>query len=133
IILDCDGDIPSAATLTAEDNCSTATVEFNETITQGECSTSYAVERVWIATDTGGNQTVHTQLISVEDTIAPTFSSDLPADISVSCDAIPQAPTLTATDNCSDVSVVFNEYEEQVDQCGSQYNIIREWEVTDLC
>src|SRR5690606_7121159 len=125
--------IPAAATLTASDNCGTATVTFNEIATQGDCAGSHFIERIWTATDTSGNQTVHSQLISIEDHTAPTFNGELPEDIYASCDAIPAAPEVIATDNCSEVTIGFNERQEQANACGNQYNLIREWVVSDQC
>src|SRR5690606_2216247 len=110
---------------TATDDCGVATVEFNEVTTQGSCPGSFIIERIWTAIDTGGNQTAHRQLITAEDNTAPIFSEDLPTEVFASCDAIPEIPNVIATDDCSqDVSIVFNEYEEQSNsnQCGSQYN-----------
>lgn len=133
ITLDCEGDIPSAVSLNAEDSCSSATVTFNEITTQGDCPGSVIIERTWTATDSNGNQAVHIQIVTVEDNTAPTFNSDIPEDVSVSCNAIPEVPSIIATDNCSDVSIVFNEYQEQANTCSSQYSIIRQWVITDLC
>src|SRR5690606_22793411 len=134
VTLECTDEVPSAVTLSATDDCSVATVEFNEVTNQGNCPGSYTIERIWTATDTGGNQTVHTQLIAMEDNTAPIFSGAIPTEVYASCDAIPEIPNVVATDNCSEeVTIVFNEYEEQSNQCGSQYNLVREWVATDAC
>ncbi|WP_272152199.1 hypothetical protein, partial [Tenacibaculum aiptasiae] len=77
--------------------------------------------------------TTHTQTIEVEDTKAPEFVESLPADITVSCNAIPEAIILTATDNCdSEVTVNYSEaITGQDDECASVYTITRTWTVSD--
>src|SRR5690606_40464256 len=95
----CDN-IPNAQTLTANDNCGSATVSVNDVITAGSCANSYTIARTWTATDGCALTTIHTQTITVQDTTAPTFVEALPSDITVECDNIPVAQTLTANDNC---------------------------------
>ncbi len=56
-----------------------------------------------------GNETSATQIVTVQDTTAPIFTTTAPADVTVECDAVPTAATLVATDNCSDATVTFNE------------------------
>ncbi|MDY2586523.1 HYR-like domain-containing protein, partial [Winogradskyella aquimaris] len=72
VTVECDA-VPTAETLTASDNCGTATVTFEETTTAGTCDNDYTLTRTWTATDACGNETVHTQTITVQDTVAPTF------------------------------------------------------------
>ncbi|RAR51168.1 hypothetical protein B0I10_101344, partial [Flavobacterium lacus] len=112
--------VPTATTLTATDNCGDATVTFAEAIQQGDCPNAYVVTRTWTATDACENQTVHTQIITVQDTIAPAFVEELPADVTVECNAVPTAATLTATDNCGDATVTFAEAIQQGD-CPNAY------------
>lgn len=57
--------IPPATTLTATDNCGTATVDYNETKVDGSCSTKYNLIRTWTASDNCGNQNTYTQTINV--------------------------------------------------------------------
>ncbi|MCF6279221.1 MAG: gliding motility-associated C-terminal domain-containing protein, partial [Flavobacteriaceae bacterium] len=125
--------VPTAETLTAADNCGTATVTFNETRTDGACDNAYSLERVWTATDECGLTTVHTQTITVEDTTAPVLS-DLPdTEITVVCGTIPDVPTITATDNCDDdVQLDYQETETTPDSDGN-YVITRTWTYTDAC
>ena len=132
--VECD-EVPDAATLTATDNCSDATVTYNEVRTDGDCPSNYTLERTWTATDACGNETAHTQTITVQDTTAPTFVEALPADATVECDAVPTAETLTATDNCEgSVDVIFSEViSGQDDECPSEYQIVRTWSTVDSC
>ncbi|MBT8253431.1 MAG: PQQ-dependent sugar dehydrogenase, partial [Bacteroidia bacterium] len=54
VAVDCSS-IPSAATLTASDACSTASVAFTENTTAGSCAGDYTITRTWTATDECGN------------------------------------------------------------------------------
>ena len=135
VTVSCDA-VPSAETLTASDNCdASVTVNFNEVITGQDdaCPSEYTITRTWIVSDCAGNETTHTQVITVEDTIAPTFNETLPVDVTVSCDAVPSAETLTASDNCdAAVTVTFSEViTGQDDSCPSEYTITRTWIVSD--
>ena len=128
VAVDCNA-IPTAPTVTATDNCGTVTVvaapEQNNVV--GGCGT---IVRSWTATDQCGNSTTHTQTITVDDNTAPVFTN-APADVTVDCNAIPTAPTVTATDNCGTVTVVAApEQNNVVGGCGT---IVRSWTATDQC
>ena len=128
--------IPTAAVITASDNCDNAvSVVFTETTTAGTCANSYTLTRTWTATDVCGNSVSDSQVITVQDTTAPTFTSELPDDISVSCDAIPEAQTLYAIDSCdNDVTISMTDtINAENSNCAGQYIIIRTWTATDDC
>uniref|UniRef100_UPI003D0CC3A5 gliding motility-associated C-terminal domain-containing protein n=1 Tax=Tenacibaculum sp. TaxID=1906242 RepID=UPI003D0CC3A5 len=135
VTVSCDA-IPEAAVLTATDNCnSNVTVNYTEEFAgqDDECASEYTITRTWTVQDCAGNTTSHTQVVTVEDTTAPQFVEELPANVTVSCDAIPEAAVLTATDNCNP-SVAVNYTEEfagQDDECASEYTITRTWTVQD--
>ena len=76
--------VPVAEELTATDNCGTATVIYLQTRTNGNCPSNYTLTRVWTATDECNNVTTHTQVITVQDTIAPVVTSS--SSMSVDCD-----------------------------------------------
>ncbi|WP_420398918.1 Calx-beta domain-containing protein [Flagellimonas sp.] len=133
ITVSCDN-IPVADVLTAIDSCDpNITVVFDEQITDTDsCESNYIITRTWDAADCAGNPISHTQVITVEDTTAPTFVEALPMDVTVSCDAIPTAEILTATDNCDpNITVVFDEQITDSDSCGSDYIITRTWSTAD--
>ncbi|RKN79498.1 gliding motility-associated C-terminal domain-containing protein [Ulvibacterium marinum] len=130
--MECDTNLPIAETLTAMDNCGTATVTFSEEILNSGCAGNYTVLRTWEATDACGNETVHEQMITVEDTSAPVFVEALPQNGFAECDAIPEAAVLTATDNCGTATVDFTETEVP-GNCSSEYSIVRTWTATDDC
>src|SRR6202008_3206980 len=102
--VECDA-IPTPAHVTATDNCSTSAPSFTETRTNGSCLNNYTLTRTWSTTDASNNTTTRTQLIHVQDTQAPVLSA-APADVTVSCDAIPDRAELTAVDNCDAAPVV---------------------------
>jgi gliding motility-associated-like protein len=131
IIVECD-DIPVAETLTATDDCDTATVSVSDTRTDGNCENNYTLARTWTATDECGNTSVHTQIITVQDTTAPEFVETLPRDVTVECDDIPEVADITATDNCGDAVVTAVDVITDGD-CPSNYSIARTWTATDEC
>ena len=103
----CDA-VPDADLLTATDACEgMPAVAFTETLSDDDdCASNYTLLRSWTATDDCGNSTTHEQTLTVVDETAPAWATELPADTTVSCDAIPAAATLMATDNCDgDVEV----------------------------
>ncbi|WP_334111515.1 gliding motility-associated C-terminal domain-containing protein, partial [Paucihalobacter sp.] len=129
---ECDA-IPTAETLTATDNCGIAEVTFGEETSNGDCAGEFIITRTWTATDECGNETVHTQIISVRDTTAPSLTNAFETNIFAICNDIPEVPQLVFEDACSnDISVVFIENSTQTD-VPQNYQIIREWTVTDDC
>ena len=124
--------IPEAATLTATDNCSTATVAYSQAISNVVCAGTYKITRTWTATDECGNGVTVTQDINVVDNIDPTFNEATPVEVFVSCDAVPTAAVLTASDSCGTATVVMIETTTP-GICPSTYTIVRTWTATDLC
>jgi len=137
----CD-DLPfSFLLLTATDNCTPEEdlfVDFFETDNQGthpdSCDTyNYTITRTWIVVDAFNNADTSTQIITVVDTIAPTFT--MPVDVTVSC----ERTDITATDNCSDAPIIqylgeTNTQNTDPTTCEFyNYAIVRTWRVTDAC
>jgi len=86
--------------------------------------------RQWTATDHCGNTATAVQIITVVDTEAPGLVG-VPADVTVSCDAVPVVPVVTATDKCDQtLEVIFTVASTAADGCGYIY---RTWSVTDHC
>ena len=133
ISVSCDA-IPAAATLTAVDNCDNASVPvtMTETTVAGDCPNASEITRTWSATDACGNTATTSQVITVMDVTPPTFDAPIPANISVSCDAVPTAATITASDNCGTASVTYTETRAD-GLCLSSYVLTRTWIATDLC
>ncbi len=133
ITVECDA-VPPATTLTATDNCDAdPTIVFVEDTTLGSCTGEYTLTRTWTVTDDCNNQAQCVQVVTVEDTTPPEFDQLCPADITVECDNIPTAPTLTATDNCDPApTVTFNETTTP-GNCDQEFVITRTWSTTDDC
>ena len=118
------------------DNCSggvtVAVADVNNGGT-GCLGNPYIVTRTFTLTDCAGNTTDLVQTIIVEDNTAPVFDGALPGDLVLECtDNIPVTPTLTATDNCSMPTVMYDE--QRVDgSCPSSYTLTRTWTATDTC
>ncbi len=125
--------VPTAATLTATDNCDTnATVSMSETRVNGTCTNSYTLSRTWTATDACGNSSSATQTITVIDTTAPVITG-VPSNTTVQCDSVPGAASPTATDGCdSNPTLTFNESTVN-GSCAGNYVITRTWTATDIC
>lgn len=136
ITVECNA-VPSPASVTASDNCSTSIPTFTETRTDGNCPGRYTLTRKWSTTDASGNTTVAAQVITVQDTQAPVLSA-APADVTVDCSAVPAAPVLMATDNCDGAPVVTytqtSTQDANVNNTGHyNYILTRTWTATDAC
>ncbi len=128
----CDA-IPDAFVITSDSSCA-ITVDYNELVEgQGdECATEYTITRTWTITDCVGNVRTHTQVITIEDTVAPTFNETLPQDMTVECNMVPEASILTATDSCDpNIDVVFEETITNDENCALGYTVTRTWTATD--
>ncbi|WP_346854518.1 gliding motility-associated C-terminal domain-containing protein [uncultured Draconibacterium sp.] len=138
--VDCD-DVPEMATLTAEDNCGTALVTPSADTTFSElCASSYMITRTWVAEDECGNTTEHTQLVTVQDTIAPKWDTqDGALDVELYCSdttglrtALALAPI--ASDNCtSEVNYEMISNDTLQGECNGYFTITRTWVATDEC
>ncbi|WP_298535543.1 gliding motility-associated C-terminal domain-containing protein [uncultured Algibacter sp.] len=121
-------------TATASDNCDDApTITFEDVRTDGACSGTFTIERTWTATDVCGNTASAIQMISTSDTTAPIFGqTDLPVSLIVECGQVPDAETLTASDNCGDAIVTVEDLRIDGD-CDNNYVIERTYTATDDC
>ena len=91
------------------------------------------IERTFEAWDECGNSTSCIQLITIIDNTPPSFVEALPSDEVASCDNIPPAVILTATDNCSNsIPVIFTESSTEGVTCDN-YIITRTWSASDGC
>lgn len=134
VTVSCDN-IPAVGTATATDNCdASVTVTYvGETRTNGACTDSYTLTRTWNAADDCGNTATGTQLITVQDIVSPVITST-PANVTVSCDAVPLPGTPTATDNCdTDVTITFDGETRVGGVCPFTYVLTRTWTATDNC
>ena len=117
---------------TATDNCSEVTITLEVDTVFGACPNAFVMERKFTAMDDCGNTSIRTQTITVSDEEAPVFNEDLPADVMVECHEVPEAAILTASDNCTDMVVVFTE-DTLATGCDNVYTLTRTWVADDGC
>ena len=131
--VECDA-VPAPAPLSATDTCDEeVAVVLDEVRTAGECADDYTLTRTWTARDDCGNESAHSQVLTVVDTAPPTFPFR-PGDVAVECDAVPRPPTMmVAVDRC-DASVDTGFRETRIDgSCPHDYALERKWTATDNC
>ncbi|MCG8247899.1 gliding motility-associated C-terminal domain-containing protein, partial [Tenacibaculum finnmarkense genomovar finnmarkense] len=122
------------------DNCSTGLkATFTDVEKAGTCEGTKTITRTWNLTDSCGNSTQKDQIITVEDTIKPTFTA--PDDITISTDAnctfdVSVAKTggvSDEADNCSTgLKATFTDV-EKAGTCEGEKIITRTWNLTDSC
>ena len=103
--------LPGNQGIVATDNCGEpVSVVFTQSGLPLDCEGSGTVVYTWTATDCAGNATSHTQTVTVDDTTPPVLSQ-LPADLTISCEAaVPGNQGVTATDGCGgSVPVTFTQ------------------------
>lgn len=106
------------------DNCSSVSVmSIDYTESNSDCSSVYY--RLWTAQDVCGNASTATQTVTMIDLDAPIIngSTYLNLDYGTSIDSI----FVTATDNCSAVTITYTDVEV------SGGNVIRTYNATDAC
>ena len=145
VTIQCTDAIPAVATFTAIDNCEpadqeviTASFSGEVTLNPDELNGCYTIERTWTAQDACGNDTAYTQVITVEDTLAPVWDSYTPY-VMEDCLVIltqeeaedPSLVSITASDNC-DPSLDYSiEAHEISGGCPTTW--LRKWTATDDC
>jgi hypothetical protein len=144
----CDN-IPVAVEVMFTDACSPVTVHFAEVSTQDadvnvDAHYNYTITRTWYAVDvTGNNSDTITQVITVEDTQAPSFV--VPEDVTLCKNADGSYAELVTPelmgqptqfeDNCAPVEVLDVTFVDNVENVGTASTdgyIIRTWTVTDV-
>lgn len=135
--VECDA-VPTPASPVATDNCDTnPIITYSQTIILGNCSDSYTIVRVWTATDRCGNATSAKQEVSVRDTKAPVFTTQL-FDLTVQCGtSLPVLPAVVATDNCdSQVQIKLEEkviVDSTIIDSACKGYLLRTWTAADNC
>jgi len=103
-------------------------------IASESCANAGTYTNTWTVKDDCGNVSdTFTQVITIQDTTKPTFAGELPADITVSCDAVPEPFNMVASDNCNvDLPIVFSETKSDIkNECGTEYTLTRNWSTSD--
>ncbi|MBF4488196.1 gliding motility-associated C-terminal domain-containing protein, partial [Flavobacterium sp. CSZ] len=103
-------------------------------VASADCSNAGTYTNTWTVKDDCGNTSdTFTQVITIEDTTKPTFIGELPTDITVSCDAVPEPANLEASDNCNgNLPIVFSETKSDIQNgCSTNYTLTRTWTTSD--
>jgi hypothetical protein len=90
------------------------------------------ITRTWTATDNCENSSTCDQIIEVQDTTAPELVN-VPLDVTVECDAVPEPANVTATDNCDPLPTITYSETRTDGDCPSNYTLTRTWTATDAC
>ncbi|WP_415191741.1 gliding motility-associated C-terminal domain-containing protein [Psychroserpens sp.] len=141
VSLECDTDLADVS-ITGDvndeaDNCSTELeATFTDTTAGGPCVNETIITRTWSLTDECDNTTTAIQMITIEDTTAPTFT--VPADVSLECDTdladvLITGDVIDEADNCStDLEATFTDVVAD-GSCANETIITRTWTLTDEC
>jgi hypothetical protein len=115
-------------------------VDFTETDIDDDCpNTTMTLLRTWTATDSCDNATSATQRIDVLGDIVddtPPEISDVPDDLTVACDSIPEpAEVIVEDDFDPNPTVEVGEVRVDLDaeECPAIYQLVRTWTATDDC
>ena len=132
ITISCEQALPTTQPRASDDCAETVTITERTDRQRGSCPNSYAVVRIWTATDNCGNSSTASQVVTVEDKNAPVFAS-VPPSVTITCDQVAPDAEPVATDNC-DTQVKITRRERRVDgTCADSYTLIREWTAIDKC
>jgi hypothetical protein len=124
---------PPPPVLTPTDACNPApSLAFTETVLPGPCPQEQVVLRTWTAEDGCGNLTIVGQRVDVVDEGPPALSG-VPADVVVTCDAVPPPASPTASDTCDPAPSIVLTETETPGPCPSERTILRSWEARDAC
>jgi hypothetical protein len=127
------------------DNCDPSpTASYSDVVNAGACAGELNITRTWRVEDDCGNFLEQDQVITVEDTTAPTVDH-LPGDLERTLECSDPAALAAAlalepafTDNCDSnpvTNLVYNVSTQVMDgSCGQfGYTITRRWTATDAC
>jgi hypothetical protein len=117
--------------LTATDACSNVIVRYTDVMFSGGCPGT--VERDYTFTDACNNVSYATQFITINDPVAPVFTS-APTGRTFACgQAYVQPIAPTATDNCDDDVTVNHTSSVQPGGCPQQQRVVHTWTAIDDC
>ncbi|KAF2078699.1 HYR-like domain-containing protein, partial [Flavobacterium sharifuzzamanii] len=123
---------------TASDLCDSDVLNITKVsgsfVASENCANAGTYTNTWTVKDDCGNTSdTFTQVITIQDTTKPTFVGELPTDITVSCDAVPEPFNMEASDNCNgNLPIVFNETKSDIkNECGTEYTLTRNWSTSD--
>ncbi|MGB2423908.1 MAG: gliding motility-associated C-terminal domain-containing protein [Flavobacteriales bacterium] len=128
--LACDQTIPVWEPL-AGDNCGPIEWAFEDSVVSGNCPGNFSVVRHFTVTDDAGNESQGSQVISVVDNVAPSFSYVPDFEI-WECNAPAELDSAVASDNCSGVELIAN-LDTLVGLGANQWTLMVTWTATDAC
>jgi hypothetical protein len=141
---DCEYNIDSTLTgipTMVEDNCTTNPLVYhsNSNPAPGSCEGEVIITRTWFVVDDCDNSTSQDQIITVRDTISPTFT--VPDDITIfkdemcmhDSDTLLTGYVMDEADNCTaTLNATFTD-DMQAGSCGGEMIITRTWRLEDDC
>ena len=92
----------------ASDNCSDVAWAVSVDTLGSASSGAYSMQVLYVASDACGNENSISQTVTVEDTTPPVFLT-LPEDTSISCDEVVPLNLPEVDDNCSDVTITWDD------------------------
>ena len=109
------------------------TFNFSDVEDLGDCGGTGTISRTWRVRDGCNLENSCTQIIIVIDSQGPELAG-LPDNASVTCDAVPDVPTVTASDNCTECPITVN-FSQTITEgaCPDSYTIVRTWSAADAC
>jgi hypothetical protein len=122
------GDAVPDAVVFALDNCSQPIVGVRAETEQLDCG--YRFIRTWFTQDDCGNPVEASQVLTVLDEVDP-FWTSTPDDVVVSCGENPEIAGATADDECSIVTVTFQDIANTSGACSGSF--VRVYTATDGC
>jgi hypothetical protein len=127
---ECDAEHPMLEA-EAVDACGSVSMSYDEEMAFNGCYSSYAITRTWTATDDCGNSSSVSQVITIVDTTAPTFTN-VPASYSLECTEEVTYEEASATDNCAGLTLDLV-VDTMFSECDNVFDIVRTWTATDGC
>lgn len=125
----------NTGTATATDNCTgNPIIGFSDVTVGGICPQERTITRTWTAQDGCGNSSSCTQIIVVDDSVAPMITC--PANVTVDCTAgtdPDNTGNATATDNCSANPIIGFSDATIAGSCPQARTITRTWTAQDGC
>lgn len=126
----CYSDVPPIVALDWTDNCLGAGTAQGVEVSSGTTCPE-VLTRTWTISDTCGNTTTQTQVITIFDTISPVIES-APADLTIQCPSqLPAMVSLNWTDNCLGSGVLTGVEVSDGQTCPE--TITRTWTKSDDC
>ncbi|MFO1531861.1 MAG: SdrD B-like domain-containing protein, partial [Kiritimatiellia bacterium] len=125
-------DPSSTGTATGVSPCGCPVTITYSDATATTCGNARVITRTWTATDECSHSVSCIQTITVVDTTKPVLVG-VPANTTVQCDAVPAAPTVTATDTCDTSVIPVLTTSTTPGACAQSYTLTRTWTATDDC